>query len=199
MSAKEYSGVCLLHQTFPWEMKNSCSGVYFSRPGSLKFLYLFGQGRRVGERGKKGVLVSKDVEKMKIFAPSVADLHGEKKVIREQKESLMKRNLLLASGISLETVLPGAESVLDSSVIGNVLGKRLGSIEMYIRAIGPLDRVVAVLLVDALCLFGECLFSLWSPPLISRKRTKKVGQSISKKASSKEKSKKMGENKNLRW
>lgn len=107
-------------------------------------------------------------------------------------------NLLLASGIRLETALPGAESVLDTSVIGNVFGKRLGSIEMYIRAIRAFDCVVSVLLVDALCFFGECLFGLWRPPLKRRKEKKKDGQVVSKKASSIEKqSKKDGRGQEL--
>lgn len=36
----KYSGLSLLHQTRPNEMKKSWSGVYFSKPGNLKFLYL---------------------------------------------------------------------------------------------------------------------------------------------------------------
>ena len=112
----------------------------------------------------------------------------------------MKRNLLLAGGISLETALPGAESVLDTSVIGNVLRKRLGSIEMYIRAIRAFDRIVSVLLVKALCSFGECLVSFWSPPLIRRMGKKEEGLGVSKKTGGKEKSReKVGVDRNLRW
>lgn len=38
------SSFLLMHHERLREIKNSCSGVYFSRPGSWKFLYLFGGG-----------------------------------------------------------------------------------------------------------------------------------------------------------
>jgi hypothetical protein len=131
-------------------MKNICGRVYFSRPGSRKFLYLRG-GWEVEGRERNAVST-------KVGDLSVSGLERGKKK-REAK------NVLFARGVRFKTRLPRVEGLFESSIVSNVLAKRQLAVDIVVLAVGSLDGKVPVLIHETLCLLVECLFCRICPPL----------------------------------
>lgn len=139
-------------------MKKSWSGVYFSRPDNLKFLYLCVQGYKKKKEKRGGVSICTFL--ILCCVTPVQTISDKKK----------KRNLRETRGIGLEARLPCPVRLFQSSIVSNVFGQCQLSINVVILAVWSLDRKVPVLVHEALRFFVKCLFCLVCPPLQERKK-----------------------------